>query len=280
MNLNDMRQGTLKEIFDALEEAFEATDTDFYIIGALARDTWYERGEKPFIGTKDVDFAVLVGNKEQYDAVKTFLREHKNFKDIKINQFVMLAPGGLQIDILPFGGEMEIDNAITIVGPGLNNIHVNGFREVFNQGTEEIEIRTGHRFKVATLPAIVLLKLIAFDDRPEHRTKDVRDIANIIQYYFELQPDLVYAYDDLFLDENVDVSMTEIAAIVIGREIRKIAEANPDLIARLKQILRAHIAGNEKSFFVRNMASSNGETVEQSVKFLKNILEGLTGSNE
>ncbi len=37
--------------------------------------------------------------------------------------------------------------------------------------------------KAATLPAIVLLKLIAYDDRPEHRIKDPGDIAGIIYYF-------------------------------------------------------------------------------------------------
>jgi predicted nucleotidyltransferase len=275
MNLNDIRQGTLKEVFDALEEAFQATNTDFYIIGALARDTWYEKSDKPFIGTKDVDFAVLVGDIDQYQAVKDYLREHKNFKESKNNQFVMLAPEGLQIDILPFGGEMEIDEAVTVSGPGLNSIHVNGFQEVFNHGTEQMEIRTGHRFKIATLPAIVLLKLIAFDDRPEHRTKDARDITSIIQNFFEIQPDLVYTHSDLFEVENPSVTMTDIASVVIGREIRKIAESNTELMTRLRQILSNHIAESEKSLFVRTMVTGNRETVETTVNWLAKVLEGL-----
>lgn len=49
--------------------------------------------------------------------------------------------------------------------------------EVYQSGTEEVEMETGHNFKIATLPSIVLLKLIAFDDRPEKRSKDARDIA-------------------------------------------------------------------------------------------------------
>ncbi len=32
MNLNSIREGELKDAFDALEEAFAATGTDYYII--------------------------------------------------------------------------------------------------------------------------------------------------------------------------------------------------------------------------------------------------------
>ncbi len=83
----------------------------------------------------------------------------------------MLAPSGIQVDILPFGA-MEIDADITLASQGLTNVHVNGFMEVYQSGTQEIRVETGHNFKVATLPSIVLLKFIAFDDRPEHRIKE------------------------------------------------------------------------------------------------------------
>ncbi len=46
MNLNSIRENELKEVFDAVEQAFNATGTDYYIIGALARDVWYSRGNK------------------------------------------------------------------------------------------------------------------------------------------------------------------------------------------------------------------------------------------
>jgi hypothetical protein len=41
MDLSNIREGELKEVFDELEEAFEYLKIDFYLIGALARDIWY-----------------------------------------------------------------------------------------------------------------------------------------------------------------------------------------------------------------------------------------------
>jgi hypothetical protein len=48
MNLSDIREGELKEVFDVLEEAFHDNQIDFYLIGALARNIWYSRGSKGF----------------------------------------------------------------------------------------------------------------------------------------------------------------------------------------------------------------------------------------
>lgn len=227
MNLNNIiREGELKEVFDALEEAFVATGTDYYLIGALARDIWYARGRKQFRQTKDVDFAVLVGSQGEYEAVKQYLKDHKNFMDTKGNSFVVLTPSGVQVDILPFG-EIAIDDGVNIAGADLTNIKVNGFMEVYQSGTTEVAIQTGHNFKIATLPSIVLLKLIAFDDRPEKRSKDARDVANIIEHFFDLQADLIYNnHADLFPDEDDGQTLQEIAATVIGREIKAICASN------------------------------------------------------
>lgn len=60
MNLNNIREGQLKRVFDDLEAAFEAKQIDFYVIGALARDIWYSRGDKKFRSTQDVDFALMI----------------------------------------------------------------------------------------------------------------------------------------------------------------------------------------------------------------------------
>ena len=152
--------------------------------------------------------------------------------------------------------------------------------EVYRAGTETVALDTGHRFEVATLPSIVLLKLIAFDDRPERRSKDARDIAGIIHHFFDLQAPLIYseAHLDLFEGDIDDSSLQEIAAIVIGREIRKIISRNEALTQRVQAILHGHIAMEENSAFVRNMVAETGSTVMAMVGQLKNMLAGLTGA--
>src|SRR5687767_14294463 len=120
MNLKNIRKEQFKELFDALEEAFQATGTDFYVIGAMARDVWYAKGNRTSRMTYDTDFAVMVGSIKEFEAIKEYLRKNANFVDTKGNSFVMLSPGGHQVDILPFGG-IEIDEAITIAGDGLSS---------------------------------------------------------------------------------------------------------------------------------------------------------------
>lgn len=273
MSLTNFREGELKEIFDALEEAFRATDIDYYLIGAQARDIWYAKGGKISRQTKDIDFAVLVGSLADYQSVREYLKSHNSFAETKGNSFVMLTPDGIQVDILPFG-EIEIDDGVEIVGEGLTSIKVNGFKEVYQSGTEELETQTGHFFKVASLPAIVLLKLIAFDDRPEKRMKDALDIASIINHFFDLQADLIYEkHNDLFRDDTV--TLEEISASVIGREIKHIVGENVTLLDRLTSILNVHIEMNEKSSFLRNMIGDSESTIENKSRLLQNMYKSL-----
>jgi predicted nucleotidyltransferase len=276
MSLKEIREGELKDVFSAIEQAFKAIGIDFYIIGAIARDVWYAKGNKSFRRTKDVDFAVMVGSQEEYLALRKYLKEHYNFQDTKQNAFVMFAPGNILVDILPFG-EIEINDAIDFKGQGLTSIKVNGFSEVYQSGTTTIELLTGHNFKIATLPSIVLLKLIAFDDRPEHRTKDARDIANIIDHFFDLQADLIYeTHVDLFEDENDQRTLQDISAIVIGREIKQICAGNNSLLERVQNILKAHVQLAESSSFIRNMVEETKRDVGQCAKWLANIFSSLT----
>ena len=278
MNLSNMKDGPLKDVFDTLEEAFQKNNIDFYLIGAQARDQWYAKANLVARQTNDVDFAVYVDVAADYQKVREYLKDHFYYTETKQNQFVLLAPSGLQIDILPFG-DLEIDDALNFKGEGLTSIKVNGFKEIYENGTEEFITDMGHTFKVASLPSIVLLKLIAFDDRPEKRVKDAIDIDIIIKHYFGLQEDNVYEnHNDLFLNEdlvNAGTELSEISAFVIGREIKKIIKENQILLDRVKNILKAHIQQAAGGRFIRIMLTGD-DTVAGKVKLLENMLAGLT----
>ena len=274
MSLNKIRQVELKPVFDALEEAFNKLSIDFYLIGAIARDIWYAKGNAVSTGTRDVDFAVFIANQEDYNLLKAYLVKQKDFVVSKTNAFVFISLEGLVVDILPFG-EIEIDDSVHITVEGVTSIRVNGFKEVFESGTERLELETGHSFEVATLPSIVLLKLISYDDRPEQRLKDPGDIASIIQNYFDLQSDNIYEnHTDLF--DNADFTLQKAGARIIGREINTIIESNAVLKRRITDILKSHINQADESVFIRNMQTGDDFVLSIAVDWLNEILKGIT----
>ncbi len=254
INLNEARDSRLRVVLLTVDECCLDLGIDFYIIGALARDAWFTKEGVAALGTKDVDLAVLVSEVEQFYQLKNRLIEKHGFEKVSTNEFVLLGLNQMQIDILPFG-QLEVDDGVAVKGEGLNRIKVNGFKEVYLASVEDVYVLNDKQFKVATLPGIFLLKIIAFDDRPEQRPNDPEDCISIIQNYFNLQSDLIYNHhNDLFGDDNF--ALEQISARVIGREMRKSLNQNDALRERAIKILESHIAQREKSSFILRMASS------------------------
>ena len=277
MALNNVTLAHLKEVFDVLEEVFTILGIDYYMIGAVAREIWYTKANKRFRTTNDVDFAVLVGKDAAYDAIREYLITQRGFSSTKNNAFVLFSPGGIQVDILPFG-EITRDGSVKISGFGMTSISVDGLQEVFDTGTTAMQIDTGHRFKIATLPGIILLKLIAYDDRPEERLKDAGDIANILLCYFDLQADFIYDHHADLFDDGIPGpdNLENISAIVIGRELRRISRNNLNLQQRLTSILTKQLQQAENRPFVRQMATETNLPIATISGWLQGMLRGIT----
>ncbi|OYD41773.1 hypothetical protein ACF3OC_17690 [Sphingobacterium cellulitidis] len=183
------------------------------------------------------------------------------------------------MDILPFG-EIEDDGSVTVKGQGMTSIRVDGLIDVYNNGIEDVDFETGHSFKVATLPAIALLKFIAYDDRPEQRQKDATDISNLVVHFFTLNDEMIYEHHNDLFDETKGIVFESIGPIVLGREMRKIGNSNVGLVIRLNNILEKHIQEGENSAFVRLMVnpSNDDSTIESVVDTLKDIHKGFNNS--
>ena len=235
IKLEDLRQDKLKELLHVVERVFIRCDVDFYLLGAIARDTWYAKEQIETRATRDVDFAVYISETRKYAEVLDELINNHGFSEIKDVPFRLQTPFTFTIDIIPFG-EISIDEAVFPDENWDRPIFVNGFEEIFRKATiQVIDEDDELEFKVATLPAILLLKLIAYDDRPEKRTQDSQDIAQIIENYFEVEKEMIWEeHHDLF-DE--DSGLIEIGARVIGREIKQIINENEALKERVLSIL-------------------------------------------
>jgi len=262
----------LKPVLDTLEHAFNTLGINYYLIGAFARQIRYNQAKIPYRATKDIDYAVLVGSSNEYQTIKDYLVTHAKYVESKNNAFVLTSAEGLQIDILPFG-EIEQQGIVNISGTGMTSIKVDGMKEVYEFGTERVELDTGNSFRVATLPGILLLKLIAYDDRPEQRQKDAIDIGNIIMNFFLLHDTIIYDFhNDLFEQER---NLENISAIVIGREMKKITGINSSLFNRLENILNIHISTSDDSKLVRLMVNETRKNVTEVTSYLSDIAWGL-----
>lgn len=277
INFEQLRQNpAISEMLAALQRGFDNFGIDFYLVGAVARDVWMSAINKiaPRRTTGDIDFAVLINDKGIYEALKDYLINKEGFNSYKENSFVLIWKDKTQVDLMPFGGIEDDDGKVTIVGTGYTSMQVPGFKEVYEEGLPEIQLGEMHRFKFCTLPGIVVLKLIAWDDRPEARRDDIKDISDILNHFFEMHDNEIWhSHFELF--ENDDADLKHIAARVMGREMKKIAKRNQKLFIRIEKILNGNTNNMPDSKMAIIMVEYFGNTIEECVRLLQQLKKGF-----
>ena len=271
INLYDaLGNPNLKKIISDAITASDELGIEFFGVGALARNIWYLENDLPPRGTKDVDFGVYMPDVDTYQQLKSKMIKSYGYVQSKENAFCLISPDGTPVDLLPFG-EIENSGKVLIDGKGLTNIRLDGFKEVHQKGIRSVQIED-HALNVCTIPSVVLLKLIAFDDRPEHRSKDPLDIAAIISSYPQVETEFIWdEYHDLYDEE---LSHEEIGVIVIGCEIYKLIKDNDKLLKRVLEILDKGI-NLSSSLAERMITDSFKETVEGKQGLLRLLKRGL-----
>jgi len=278
INYKQLRQEPeITEMLSALERGFEKFNVDFYLVGAIARDVWMRgiNSIAPRRTTGDIDFAVLINNIKTYEELKEYLIEKEGFHPYEGNSLVLIWKDKTQVDLLPFGSIEDEDGTVIINGLGLTKIKLEGFSEVYEEGLPQLDLEDKHKFKFCTLQGIVLLKMIAWDDRPEIRRDDIKDISDILNHFFDMYDNEIWNnHNELFGDENVDLK--HIAARVMGREMSKIANRNQKLFDRIERILSANIDDLPNSKMAAIMVEYYENTIEDNVILLQYLKQGFT----
>lgn len=221
------------------EQVFQQYNVDFYLVGAIARDI--QLSSKPGLGairgTKDIDLAILLASEEQFYEVKESLLATGSFEAHPTEPVKLFYQNAIEVDLLPFGAIENDQRETRISKPKVFIMDMPGFQEAYSSVTT-IEVEDV-RINVCSLESIVLLKLIAHDDRPS-RTKDISDIEHIIKVYFDLFDNVIYEdYFDVmdFYDIGVGSYLELVAARVIGQKMRDLLSNSPEVKSRIETIL-------------------------------------------
>ena len=276
------QQPEISEMLSALERGFEKFGIDFYLVGAVARDVWMLgiNNIAPRRTTGDIDFAVLINDKGVYEKLKVYLEETEGFQSTHGNTFVLIWKDKTEVDLMPFGAIEDVDGKVKVEGTGFTTLSVPGFKEVYEDGLPELELEDEHKFKFCTLPGIVILKLIAWDDRSEVRRSDIIDISDILNHFYDMDIENIWQnHSDLYSEENKEMPEIQIASRVMGREMAKIAKRNEKLFMRLDGILTLNTKNLANSPMADIMAAFNQNMVEENVLLLENLLQGFREEN-
>ncbi len=218
-----------------------------FIVGATARDMIleyvYQAGIKR--ATDDIDFGVAVESWEQYEKLKSALISTGKFRaDNKMEQRLWQGRGinEMKIDLVPYGG-IESPVGIVTFPPTEFEMNTKGFAEAY-QNSLKLKINDNVPIRIISLPGLVMLKFVAYDDRPYERQTDLQDIWYVMRNYLDAgNEDRLYEDSDLLDDEKFN--LRTVGARLLGRDLAKI------LNDQTEKIVLKHLSEDENSGLIR-----------------------------
>ncbi|GJM35113.1 MAG: hypothetical protein DHS20C18_41140 [Saprospiraceae bacterium] len=273
--LNKITDDVVIEILNAVIPVFKELKIEYFVVGAFARDAeLLAKGytNPPARKTRDLDLAVMLSSEKEFNDLKEKLTELPGFEVHNTEPIKLIYDNRYELDLLPFG---EIENEkgeVKLKAKRTFTLDMPGFTEVYDS-TNTIETDQGYELKVCSLPGVVLLKLIAWDDRPE-RTKDIQDIEYIIRnlYMLEIEEIATKEGDILDLIESGDNYTEVMTARYIGRKIGEVLKDADELLARVQKLLNANIQNTDNSPMGKIMSF---DTMEESVQIIHQLYLGI-----
>lgn len=259
------------EVFRIVDEVMKANNAPYYLIGVNAADLQLLReGVKPSRGTKDIDFAVMVPSFQDYDRIKEGIIA-KGFNPVKVPFTLYHSKYNAAIDLLPFGQIEETDTANFEEREIIMNVL--GFKEALAEPAvvllDDILV-----VEVPPLHGMVVLKLIAWSDRPEIRANDLEDIFRIVKHYYDVVGEAIFdEYADLLEIDPFDEKL--IAARVMGRRMSPILKKSAKLRDRVMSVLQDNIGDENKSSIGKHWASKYNIELTYAIDILVNLKKGI-----
>ena len=149
-------------------------DAPYLLAGATARDLLLQaaHGIDPRRATTDVDLAFLASSWDEYRALRNQLLGSGDFTEVPRGGLHKLRfRGVLEVDVMPFGAIERPDRSIAWPPHG---------------ASITVVLPPDERVEVVSLPALAILKLVAWKERRlEQPGKDAHDLALIIRNYLD-----------------------------------------------------------------------------------------------
>jgi predicted nucleotidyltransferase len=195
---------------------------DYLLVGASARDMVMSHvfGIESRRATHDVDFAIALADWDSFHLLRNALVESGDFAPAENKAHLLYyRPGehgrAFPLDLIPFGGVEQ--DAHQIAWPPDMSVVMNmtGYAEAL---ASALEVDVGNELivPVVSIPALAVLKLLAWNDRGLQDNKDAQDFFFLLQHYHEAgNQDRLY--DDAFaLLEACDFDLVAAGAALLG----------------------------------------------------------------
>jgi predicted nucleotidyltransferase len=230
-------------VFSIIVDVTTQLEIPYFIAGATARDLllFHVFGRDPGRKTHDIDTAILVSDWESFTAVKSALLG-LGLSETKLPHRLMHAVSGLPIDIIPFGAIADNTGEILWPPEHVVTMSVTGFQEAFDHAVL-VYIGQGVSVKVTSLAGLVLLKLMAWQERRLETNKDVEDFLTILTEYPNVERDRLY--DDFIPAEKLDYEIERLGAFLLGYDLNMLLSDKSTSSKTLLQLLELQTSQSE-----------------------------------
>ncbi len=213
-------------------------DTPFVLVGASALGCFLDFRWR---ATNDIDISVSI----ELDELPAGLDRLPGWSPDPRAEHRWLAPEDVKVDILPAGPNLRRAGILRWPRSG-NEMSLLGQRLAFEQA-RDVQVASGLSIRVAPVPVVCVLKMVAYQDQPQARTRDLEDLAHIFHDY--VAADDQRRYSDEVPETGIEFEV--VSAFLLGRDIgalaprSRMARRSPRSHARLRHVARPHPGGQQ-----------------------------------
>lgn len=186
-------------------------------------------GLRPGRATRDIDFGIAVESWDEFQGLKERMIATGEFAgDLKAQQRLVYtdraAGFSIPVDLIPFRGVASANQMIAWPPSREVVLNVAGFEEAWASSLQ-VAVEEGLTVRVASVPGLTLLKLIAWADRGVQNNKDAADLYRLLATYSEAGNfDRLYDQEPALL-EAVEFDLELAGAELLGRDVARICPA-------------------------------------------------------
>ena len=247
----------LFELLEKLTAFFNSINSEFYIIGATARDIIISgiHNQEVRRKTADLDIAIAIPDWSKFQEISDSIEQIEGFYKSRKQKQRFYYKRDSKLDIVPFGEIARADNSIYWPPEETHAMSVIGFTQVAKH-TLDVAIDGRLIVKIASLPSIFLLKLAAWRDRNMETDKDAEDMAFLITVYLEINMGRAAAnHYDVF--EHEPFSSFHTGATLMGRDMKFILHDDFLILREFAGILQCELNKGDGSLLINQMLETH-----------------------
>lgn len=267
---------SLAQVVSELKGVAEPLGCDYFVIGATGRDLMLRYAHEIDVQrmTKDVDFSVMVRDWAAFTELRAGLIGGGAFVERGEVAIHKLRHVGTQlpIDVVPFGGIERTDRTIAWPPENAEVFDCFGLSEALATAVMTT-LPGGASVRVASIPALAILKLTAWRDRKHtHPGRDAGDLFLYMRHYITCgnMDRLASSHVDILEDPEFDYEPA--GARLLGRDVRAMLE--PEAVESLQGILEPETDVDGPQL----LAAQSGLAVPRAMQLIQAFSVGLSES--